>query len=382
MKPTITVDRAFRRLIPPLAEDERAKLESSIVEAGKCRDPLVLWNGILIDGHNRFEIATRHRLPFTTTTIDLPDRLAVTIWIRWNQLGRRNLTDDQRAIIAEDLIEDLAKQSKHARATKAGKLGGRGNKRENSRDTASRKLSDKTSQRTKVSRRARVSERKVRQARAIKQRAPELIDQIISGEKTLAEATRAIRPAVRAEKLASVVWPEGKHGVILADPPWRPDDGVLDPTRRIENQYPTMTLDELIAWGDRVRSRAADDCVLLLWTTAQKLSDAARLVEAWGFVVKSGAVWIKPSIGMGYWFRQRHELLVLATRGAPMTPLEADRPDSVIEATRRGHSEKPDLVYALIERMFPGVPKLELFCRADRPGWARVTNEPELRIAQ
>ena len=78
-----------------------------------------------------------------------------------------------------------------------------------------------------------------------------------------------------------------------------------------------------------------------------------RIIEAWGFIVKSGAVWVKDSIGMGYWFRQRHELIVLATRGNPMTPLEADRPDSVIEAPRRQHSEKPSEVYDQLERMFP-----------------------------
>jgi N6-adenosine-specific RNA methylase IME4 len=189
------------------------------------------------------------------------------------------------------------------------------------------------------------------------------------------------KPIERAEKLAAAEWPEGKYGVILADPPWRPDAGVLDPTRQIENQYPTMTIDELIAERPKVDAIAADDCVLLMWTTAQKLAEATALVDGWGFVVKSGAVWIKPSVGMGYWFRQRHELIVLATRGNPMTPLEADRPDSVITADRRGHSEKPDALYDLIERMFPLIPKVELFARAERAGWKRVTNETTLRSA-
>ena len=184
----------------------------------------------------------------------------------------------------------------------------------------------------------------------------------------------------RAER-AAAVWPEGKYGLILADPPWKPDDGLLDPTRRIENQYPTLTLEELVALRERVDALAHDDCVLVMWTTTQKLGEAATLIEAWNFVVKSGAVWIKPSIGMGYWFRGRHELLVLATRGTPSTPLDADRPDSVITAARRGHSEKPDEVYALLERMFPRVPKVEIFARAERTGWSHGTNESKLRSA-
>ena len=178
-----------------------------------------------------------------------------------------------------------------------------------------------------------------------------------------------------------VVWPEGRYGVILADPPWQPDAGVLDPSRQIENQYPTLDLDGLVALRDRVDGIALPDCVLLMWTTAQKIAEAVAVIDAWGFTVKSGAVWVKPSIGMGYWFRQRHELLILATRGNPETPLEADRPDSVITADRRGHSEKPDEVYALIEGMFPGVPKAEIFARAERTGWAHGTNETVLRPA-
>jgi N6-adenosine-specific RNA methylase IME4 len=194
-------------------------------------------------------------------------------------------------------------------------------------------------------------------------------------------ANRQARPSRRADQLAAAVWPEGKYAVILADPPWQPDAGLLDPTRQIENQYPTATLAELLAMQPRVDALALDDCVLLLWTTAQKFAEATTLIDGWGFVVKSGAVWIKPSVGMGYWFRGRHELLILATRGNPPTPLEADRPDSVIEAPRRGHSEKPDEVYTLIERMFPRVPKVELFARARREGWAFATNETELRSA-
>jgi N6-adenosine-specific RNA methylase IME4 len=169
--------------------------------------------------------------------------------------------------------------------------------------------------------------------------------------------------------------------VILGDPPWQPDAGVLDPSRRIENQYPTMALAQLVELRPRIDALALDDCVLLLWTTTQKLADAVTLIQAWGFDVKSGAVWVKDRVGMGYWFRGRHELLILATRGKPMTPLEAHRPDSVITAPRRGHSEKPAAVYELVEQMFPQVPKVEIFARAKRSGWAHGTNETTLRSA-
>lgn len=194
-------------------------------------------------------------------------------------------------------------------------------------------------------------------------------------------AYKRVKRRKRDDAIPAASWPTGKYGVIYADPPWKPDESVLDPTREIENAYPTMTIDELIALAPTIDALALDDCVLLMWTVAPKLPDAVRLVDAWGFEYKTSAVWVKPSIGMGYWFRARHELLFVAVRGAPLTPTEENRPDSVITAPRLAHSQKPDLVYGLIERMFPNVPKVEIFARAERAGWARATNEIELRPA-
>ena len=387
MSSTIRVDPEFRALIAPLSDDEREQLETNLVRDG-CREPLVVWatEGVLLDGHNRYEICTRRGVRFGVSRLDVPTRVDARVWIRWNQLGRRNLTDDQRAMQVAGLVEDLTAISKKARAQAGRRAGGDATpeqKANRSVDTASSKRSATPAERvrTTTSKRARVSERKVKQAATLKQRSPELAEKVTAGEVTLVEAMRQTKPAVRAQRLAETIWPTGKYGVILSDPAWKPDEGLLDPSRRIENQYPTMTLAELVAWRPRVDALALDDCVLLMWTTTQKLADAIALVDAWGFAVKSGAVWIKDSIGMGYWFRGRHELVILATRGKPRTPLEADRPDSVITAPRRGHSEKPDELYTLIERMFPSVPKVEMFARATRPGWAHATNEADLRPA-
>jgi len=95
---TITIDREFKTLIPPLTEMEFAQLRQSILAEG-VRDALVIWNGILLDGHNRYEIAQDYGLPFRTLEIDLPDRDAAFNWIIDNQLGRRNLTPDQASYL-------------------------------------------------------------------------------------------------------------------------------------------------------------------------------------------------------------------------------------------------------------------------------------------
>lgn len=89
----ITIDPEFKALIPPLAPDELRQLEENILRDG-CRDPLVVWDNILIDGHNRYEICTRHGLPFETKAMVFEDRDAAMDWMDANQLGRRNLTPD------------------------------------------------------------------------------------------------------------------------------------------------------------------------------------------------------------------------------------------------------------------------------------------------
>ena len=99
-------------------------------------------------------------------------------------------------------------------------------------------------------------------------------------------------------------------------------------------------------------------------------------MAAWGFTYKTNLVWVKPSIGLGKWARNRHELLLLGKRGKQAAPDPEDLPDSVIEADRRRHSQKPDQVYALIERAHPQASKLELFARGTpRPGWTTWGNE-------
>ena len=117
----------------------------------------------------------------------------------------------------------------------------------------------------------------------------------------------------------------------------------------------------------------ADPCVLFLWATVPLLPEAIRVVQAWGFDYKTHLVWVKDRApGIGWWLWTHHELLLVASRGSAL-PIE--RVDSVITATSAAHSRKPDEAYTAIDRMFPGVRKVECFARAPRPGWAVWGNE-------
>ena len=94
MTDAINIDEELRALIPPLSEDEYLLLEENILRDG-CRDPIVLWENTIIDGHNRFKICTEHGVEYQTFSMSFADRDAVMDWMDANQLGRRNLTPDQ-----------------------------------------------------------------------------------------------------------------------------------------------------------------------------------------------------------------------------------------------------------------------------------------------
>ena len=97
-------------------------------------------------------------------------------------------------------------------------------------------------------------------------------------------------------------------------------------------------------------------------------------MAGWGFAYKTSAVWDKEKIGMGYWFRGQHELLLVGVKGEASPPIPGNRVSSVFKEARTKHSKKPGCVYEWIEKAFPGE-KLEMYCREQRPGWQMWGNE-------
>ena len=89
----LRIDPELRDLIPPLSDEERKMLENSILRDG-CDTPLIVWNGTIVDGHNRYEICTKHGIPFDTAEMDFPDRDAVMLWMIDQQRGRRRRAAD------------------------------------------------------------------------------------------------------------------------------------------------------------------------------------------------------------------------------------------------------------------------------------------------
>lgn len=193
------------------------------------------------------------------------------------------------------------------------------------------------------------------------------------GKETERVTTNILKRGERVQRdkdLIKPVLPKGKFDFICADPPWKYQHSKTT-SRDIENQYPTMELEDICS----LEIPAAEDCTLFLWATSPKLIEATQVLSAWGFEYRASAVWDKLVIGMGYYFRVQHEFLLIGTKGKPGTPKESTRISSVIKSKRSKHSKKPECVYGIIENMYPDSRKLEMFARTQRPGWFIWGNE-------
>jgi N6-adenosine-specific RNA methylase IME4 len=134
--------------------------------------------------------------------------------------------------------------------------------------------------------------------------------------------------------------------------------------RSAANHYPVMSIADI----KTMSVPAAPDAVLFLWAMVPMLPQAFEVIAAWGVAYKNSLYWLKPSVGTGYWTRNRVEQLLIGTCGAIPAPLPGGQP-AQIEGPRGRHSEKPEDFARMIERLYPNLPRIELFARRSRPGW-------------
>lgn len=175
------------------------------------------------------------------------------------------------------------------------------------------------------------------------------------------ESKQALAAELNAKPLPT---PEGTFDVQVLDPPWRYSARADDPSHRARNPYPEMDLDTIKALP--VGDRAEPNCVLWLWCTNAHMAEAYACLGAWGFTAKTILTWDKGRIGCGSWLRGRTEHCIVATRGTPTVTLAGQ--STLLQASTREHSRKPDEFYDLVESLCPGT-RLEWFARERRPGW-------------
>jgi len=362
----IIIDPEFKALIPPLAPEELAQLEANIIKDG-CRDPLVVWQGVLIDGHNRHDICTRNGIEFQTVEMEFDDRESVMDWMDANQLGRRNLSPDAFKL-ALGRRYNRTKKAAHGREGRTFS--------EDQIDTP------KESTAAKLAKEHSVSEATVKRAGKFADEVaarPEL-QKAIAERKPVLQVNREMKEERREErreenrvKVAEATTPEeiaevgAKFATIMIDPPWDwGDEGDQDQLGRARPDYATMSKEQLLALP--IPDLADDDCHIYLWITNRSLPKGFALLEKWGFRYITALTWAKPHFGMGNYFRGQTEHILFGVKGSQ--PLKRKDVGTLFEAARGkgGHSSKPPEFYNLVESCSPG-PYIEMFSRSERKGW-------------
>jgi len=370
-------------LFPMLPDDELRRLADDI-EANGQQEPVWLLDGKILDGRNREAACHLVGIDAWTKEYEGKDPLGFVLSLN---LHRRHLTESQRAMVAARIVDwerginqntagDANLHAREAgrrlsiseRAVKAAKR---------VRDHGVEALSD-------AIRDGRISvhagEALSHLERAAQEEALRLEEkQIVQRAKEIRQKRQAIRHAVRLTHMAHVAEAGSstagrvgqKFPVIYADPPWQfgVRSEVTGREKSAENHYPTMPTDAICALFDEIGAPAKADSVLFLWATNPMLPDAFRVMAAWGFTYVHHWIWDKEVAGTGYWGRDRHELLLIGRRGDPVSPLPGSQPETVYRERKGRHSAKPDYFAEQIERLYPAMPRLEMFCRTPRPGW-------------
>ena len=197
------------------------------------------------------------------------------------------------------------------------------------------------------------------------------LEEAVKEQYTIRDLREAIRRhGIKHDK--NIKLPNAKYDLIYADPPWEYGNSMPDYVKEQANYYPLMSIDNICAMP--VKEIANDNAVLFLWATSPILEEAFKVIEAWGFEYKTSFVWDKVKHNMGHYSSVRHEFLLLAIRGSyPLHNLKLY--DSVHTEERTEHSKKPEYYYTMIEDIYSGAKKIELFARNDRKGWDSHGNQ-------
>ena len=174
-----------------------------------------------------------------------------------------------------------------------------------------------------------------------------------------------------------------KYKAVVIDPPWR-ETGGGKIKRGANKHYKVLTAPDIIkticqsdVWND-----IDDDAHLYLWVTNSFLPDGLKVMESLGFKYMTNICWSKNHMGLGQYFRGKHELCLFGVKGRGFSSKTPDRTiSSVIEAKKTGHSRKPDAFYDLVEKRSLG-PYLNMFARRSRNGWAAWGDEVPDQIVE
>jgi N6-adenosine-specific RNA methylase IME4 len=363
----------------PLTEGEKFDvLVADVRAAGRVYEPIVLHEGKILDGRNRYRAAQVAGVPCPTRTYDGDNPVGFVISMNY---ARRHLSPSQSAMCAARFatlpvgrpgeIPPIGGISA-AEISKRFGIGTRSVERArvvlNCASTALIEACNRDQ--IAVSLAGKLAER------ADKRFCDDVVAKLREGVRPM-EAIRLVRAARIAED--GIIAPTGKYRVFLADAPWSYGNTMPPEFGEQRDHYPTMSLEAICA--EPVKDWAEDDAVLFLWCTSPMLGEVHQVWEAWGFKYKASFVWDKVKHVMGHYNSVRHEFLLICTRGS-CQPDVRKLFDSVVTVEQtKVHSAKPAIFYDIIETLYPAGRRLEMYSRSKRRGWDQYGHRSEIADA-
>jgi len=361
-------------LIPPLSNEEFKQLERNILEEG-IREPLITWNGILIDGHNRYRIAQEHDINYETLEKEFENIFLVKVWMIYNQFGRRNLSNYWKSVLALE-IENVFKEKGKENLILSGENFGKG------LQISAKPIIEKIDTRHEIAKIANVSHDTIAKVKKIQAVAtPEVKEKLNTGQMSINEAYKEIkkeeietkRKEIRETfEKQDVQVKDKKYRIIYADPPWKYGNAMPEYVTEPQDYYLLMNTEDICAMP--IKDITEKDAVLFLWSTSPHLPEALEVAKAWGFTYKTTFIWDKIKHNMGHYNSVRHEILLVCTKGA-CTPDVKRLFDSVVSEERTEHSKKPNVFREIIETIYTYGNKIELFARETPEGWDVFGNQ-------
>ena len=372
----------------PMADDETLDgIADDVGLRGFRPDrPIILLDGMILDGRNRREACRRAREKHGRHVGDA----YVKDWA--NEAGspldfvvsdnvlRRHLTTSQKALVGANLANWANGMNQHTVGSEpvrtqkqvAGMLG--------------------------------ISERIIQQANRVREHSDELVQKVVSGElkvkqaealielgdkelsATLAQDNKAVvarakeirtanKAAGRAARETNInkvsaqggkqmpALPQKQYPVLYVDAPWENTVWGEETGNDKSPPYPTMTDADIKALCAGDQSPALDDAVCFFWTTSNRLDLGIDVLRAWGFDYVAAYFWDKQHMGMGRWGRDQVEVLLIGKRGNIPAPAPQDIERNLYSEKKGRHSVKPVHFAEMIDRFYPTLAKLELFQR-------------------
>lgn len=381
----VKINKEFKNIIPPLSNEEKEILEKSIIKEG-IREPLIIWNDTLIDGHNRKEIADRLKLKYKTKKIKFKDKSEAIIWIINTQLGRRNLVpyDRTRLVLKyENIFFEQAKESQKNPFGKKVPQEMKGLVRFRTKVGRTDKRVGRTDKR--IGNIAKVGKDTVSKVKFIERKANKKTKERLSqGEETINKIYTILKRQEKVKKIKKDLIKRKpkqiknkKYEIVYADPAWKYNRKIGEGIA--EEQYSLSSLDTMKKIP--INHTTEKNSVLFMWVTFPLLKEGLELIDSWGFKYKTCAFnWIKlnkngkPFFGIGYYTKSNSEICLLGVKGKGL-PILDNTISQIIMTQKDIHSKKPQEVRNLITQLFGDRKRIELFAREKVKGWDTYGNE-------